>query len=200
MAIANQWARDDSDIAGAPTSIYTAFATGAYRCRVTASSPGGVTPLTSAPHTVSAPVATGPGNTTAPPPAAAPAPAPARLAGARSPITVDRGGRFAFTLFATEALTGRATIDSAAKVRVSRRTNGRKRVALARESFVVGPGGKVTLTIRLSRTNRRILRLNRRISTQVTVTLENAAGMTTRSSRKITLESAKPPSGLEPLT
>ncbi len=182
LALANQWTRDGADIAGAPTGLYTAFATGAYRCRVTATGPGGDTPLTSPPHTIAA--TAGPGATTLPPP-------PARF-GPRSAITVNRAGRFVFTFDATEALTGRATFDSVRKIRVSRKGKARKRVALARRSFVVDPGGKVALTIRLSKANRRILRLNRRISTRVTVVLTNADGLATRSSRTITLRAPRP--------
>ena len=104
---------------------------------MSASGPGDDTHLTSAPHTIAAPLAEG--DATATPHARA------TFAGSRSPITVNRRGRFAFTFSATEGLTGRATFASARKIRVSRKGEGRKRVALARKSFTVRAGGKVTL-------------------------------------------------------
>ena len=190
QALGLQWSRDGADIAGAPTSLYTAFATGAYRCRATASNRTGVTSLTSAPHTIAAPATGGGAGSDGPAGVTAPSPA-ASFAGSRSVIAVDRRGRFRFVFHATEARTGRATFGSVGKIRVSRKSKARKRVALARRSFAVLPGGKVTLRLRLSRANLRILTLNRRISTRITVTLENAAGVTTTSSRKITLKAPR---------
>ncbi|MEA2612089.1 MAG: hypothetical protein QOI52_48, partial [Chloroflexota bacterium] len=49
---AYQWSRDGTDIVGATTSLYTVFATGEYRCRVTASNEAGPTSQTSAPRAV----------------------------------------------------------------------------------------------------------------------------------------------------
>jgi hypothetical protein len=59
-------------------------------------------------------------------------------------------------------------------------------------SFTVLPGGRVRLWVRLSRANFRILTLNRRISTRVTVILKNSAGLTRTSSRRITLQAPPP--------
>ena len=64
-------------------------------------------------------------------------------------------------------------------------------MVLARKPFAVRPGGTVTLAVRLSRANRRILRLNRTITTRVTVVLGNAAGSTATSSRKLRLEAPR---------
>jgi hypothetical protein len=186
-ALGHGWSRDGTDIAGAPSSLYTAFATGAYRCHATASNRAGTTSVTSAPHAVTAPAAAAGGGAAA----AAPPPARARLAGSRSVIRVGRAGGFSFSFLAAEGLTGRATFVSAGKVRVSRKGKARRRVTLARRPVAVRPGGKVTLSIRLSRANRRILRLNRRIATRVTVVLENAAGATSTSSRTITLKAPR---------
>ena len=184
------WSRDGAGIAGAPATVYTAFATGAYRCHATASNRAGATSLASAPHDITAPAAAaaggGDGGTTTPPPLAR-----ARFAGSKSVIRVNRGGGFTFTFLATGALTGRATFTSVRKIRVSRESKARRRVVLARKPFAVRPGGTVKLAVRLSRANRRILRLNRTITTRVTVVLRNAAGSTSTSSRKLTLEAPR---------
>jgi DNA-binding beta-propeller fold protein YncE len=55
QTLAYQWSRNGADIAGATDNSYTAFAAGAYRCRVTATNAAGSTPQTSGPHTVVAP-------------------------------------------------------------------------------------------------------------------------------------------------
>ena len=184
QAVGHAWSRDGAGIAGAPATVYTAFATGAYRCHATASNRAGATSLASAPHDITAPAAAGGGGggtTTAPPLAGA------RFAGSKSVIRVNRGGGFMFTFLAPEAVAGRATFTSVRKLRVSRERTARRRVVLARKPFAVRPGGTVTLAVRLSRANRRILRLNRTITTRVTVVLRNAAGSTATSSRKLTL-------------
>lgn len=120
--------------------------------------------------------------------AGAMAPAKASFAGSRSSIRVDRRGRFRFSFRASPRLTGTAVFASVGKVRVSPRRNVRRRVTLARKSFTVPASGKVTLRIRLSKRSFRILRLNRRIRTRVTVTLRNAAGLTSTASKRITLK------------
>jgi DNA-binding beta-propeller fold protein YncE len=212
-AFAYQWIRDDADIAGATAGLYTVFAPGDYRCRVTASNHVGDTSQTSAPDTVTVPggsdgggsggggsvvgpaggvagsgagAAGGVAGTTTFPPAAA------SFAGSKSLITVTRGGGFTFIFHAAGKLTGRATFDSIGKVRVSRRSKGRKRLALARRSFTVLPSGRVTLRIFLSRANFRILTLDRKIPIRVAVILRNAAGLTRVASWRITLMAPKP--------
>ena len=66
------------------------------------------------------------------------------------------------------------------------------RVTLATRSFTVPASGNVTLTIRLSRKNFRILQLNRKIRTRVTATLRSAAGLTSTASKTITLRAPRP--------
>lgn len=193
-AFAYQWSRDDADIAGATAGVYTVFAPGDYRCRVTASNHVGDTSQTSAPHTVTVSGGSGGGGgaaggvagTTTFPPAAA------SFAGSKSVITVTRGGGFTFNFHASGKVTGRATFDSFGKVRVSRRSKERRRLALARRSFTVLPNGRVTLRILLSRANFRILTLTRTIPIRVTVILRNAAGLTRVASWRITLKAPKP--------
>jgi Ca2+-binding RTX toxin-like protein len=64
QSLTYQWSRDGADVAGAASSVYTAFATGEYRCRATASNPAGDTSLTSAPHAVTAASSPGTGTGT----------------------------------------------------------------------------------------------------------------------------------------
>jgi hypothetical protein len=54
-SVAYQWTLNGTDIAGASTNSYTAFAAGDYRCTVTASNQAGSTAQTSAAHTVVSP-------------------------------------------------------------------------------------------------------------------------------------------------
>ena len=73
------------------------------------------------------------------------------------------------------------------KIRVNRQ-NRKKKVTLAKKSFTVPSTGKVTLKIKLTRKTYRIVKLNREIRARVTVTLTNAAGLTSKASKKITLK------------
>jgi DNA-binding beta-propeller fold protein YncE len=172
QAFAYQWSRDGADIPGATDSIYTAFADGSYTCRVTASNQAGSTPQTSAPHTVGV--------------------GPARFLGSKS-IRVNRKGRFGFSFHATPGLNGRAVFIALTKVQPSGEKRGSAtRVTLARRSFIVPADSKLTLRMKLSKKAMRALKRKRKIGTRATVTLENAAGLTSTASRRITLKAAKP--------
>jgi hypothetical protein len=115
-------------------------------------------------------------------------PAKASFAGSKSSITVSSKGGFKFSFRATPGLTGTAVFGSVKKVRVSRK----QKVTLAKKSFRVPASGKVTLKIKLSKKIFRILKLNRTIRTSVTVTLKNAAGRTSKASKKLTIKAPKP--------
>jgi streptogramin lyase len=128
--------------------------------------------------------------TTAPAAAGAgpsPAPAKASFAGLRSPITVSRKRRFSFSFHGTPALKGTAVFKTVKRVRITRTA----RLTLADKSFTIPPTGKVTLRIRLSRRSFRALTLNRRLRTSVTVTLKDAAALTSTASKTITLKAPK---------
>jgi hypothetical protein len=119
-------------------------------------------------------------------------PAKASFAGSKSSIGTDRRGRLRFSFHATPALTGTTTFKSVKKVRVSRNNNRENRVTLARKSFSVPASGEVRLEIRLSNKNLRILKLNRKIRTRVSVILKNAAGLTSTASTWISLKAPNP--------
>jgi hypothetical protein len=147
--------------------------TGADRTFTTTSAGGGTT-------------SAGGGATAAPPGGGLAPPAKASFAGSRSSITVNRKRSFKFSFVAPPGLTGVATFASAGEVRITRKA----RVTLARKPFTVPPTGKVTLTIKLSRKSFRILKLNHKLRVLVTITLTNAAGLTSEATNTITL---KPP-------
>jgi subtilisin family serine protease len=108
--------------------------------------------------------------------------AKANLSRAKRSIRVRRGS-FSYSFRAVPKAAGRASFASIGKVKVS----ARRKVTLARKSFSVGSSGKVTLRIKLSRKNLKILRRNRRIKLRVTVKLEDAAGLTSTATRTLTL-------------
>jgi hypothetical protein len=114
-------------------------------------------------------------------------PAKASFAGSRSSITVDRKGRFSFSFHAGPGLKGGAVFASVGKVRVSRR----QKVTLAHKSFTVPASGNVTLRIKLSKKNFKILKLDHKISAGVTITLTNSAGLASTASKRLTLKAPK---------
>jgi len=131
------------------------------------------------------------GGATGTAPAGATAPAQASFAGSRSSIRVDRRGRFRFSFHADPTLTGRAAFKTVRAVLLRRTSKATKRVLLARKSFTVPASGQVTLRVKLSARSLRVLKLNREIRTRVTVTLENAAALTSTATKKITLKAPK---------
>lgn len=114
--------------------------------------------------------------------------AKADLSRMRSSIVVDRKRRFTLRFSAGPALAGNALVRSRRAIRRSRRRGSRKgKVTLARTAFTVPATDSVILRTRLSREKFRILRLNGRIETVVTVSLSNAAGATSQASKRVVL-------------
>jgi Ca2+-binding RTX toxin-like protein len=111
-------------------------------------------------------------------------PAMASFAGSKRSVKVSRTGRFSYSLRAGARLAGKAVFRSVNKVRTSRRA----RVTLATKAFTAPSNGKVTLKIKLSRRALATLRRNRTIKTKVTVTLRNAAGLSSVASTTVTLK------------
>ena len=165
-----QWLRDRAPITGAASSTYAIAAQDAGHsllCRVSATNAAGARASIDS-DSVTANLA------------------PPSLTGSPSSIRVGRNHRFRFTLRAAPGLTGAAVFKSVKKIRISRR----RVVRLARKSFTVPATGRVTLRVKLSEKNFRILKLNRKIRTRVTATL-TSAGQTTRASKNVTLEAPK---------
>jgi hypothetical protein len=80
---------------------------------------------------------------------------------------------------------------SVRKVRLSRTSKATKQVLLAQKPLTAPASGQITLRIKLSARSLRVLKLNRELRTRVTVTLKNAAGLTSTASKKITLKAPK---------
>jgi Ca2+-binding RTX toxin-like protein len=110
--------------------------------------------------------------------------AKASFAGSKRSIRVSRTGRFSYRFRGGAGLAGKAVFASAGKVTVSRRA----RVTLAKKSFTVPGSGTVTVKVRLSRKNMRVLRRNRAIKTKVKVTLRNDAGASSVATGTVTLK------------
>ena len=128
------------------------------------------------------------GTTPPPPPGDLPGPpAKASFSGSKTSIRVSRKRSFKFSFRATAGLKGTAVFESVKKVRTSRK----KKVKLVRKSFTVPATGKVTLRLRLSKKAFRILKLNRKIRTRVTVSLTNAAALSSKASTQVTLKAPK---------
>jgi hypothetical protein len=143
--------------------------------------PGRVGRLTDAPDVA-------PGGGPLPGSAAKPGPpAKASFAGSKSSITVDGKRGFKFGFRATPGLTGTAAFQSVDKLRTSRR----RKLTLAKKSFTVPASGKVSLKLKLSKRAFRILVRKRKLRTRVTVTLRNAAGLTSEASKTIKLKTPK---------
>ena len=107
-------------------------------------------------------------------------PARASFAGSRSSIRVGRERRFRFSFHARAGLKGASDFTS---VRADR--------TLARKAFTVPAGGRVALMLRLSKGSFRTLKRKRKVRTRVTVTLRNAAGLTSTARETIVLKAPR---------
>ena len=161
-----QWLRDGAPVSRAASSTYAIAAQDAGHsllCRVSATNAAGAR-ATADSNSVTASLS------------------PPGFAGSPSSIRVSRDRRFRFKFRAAPGVTGTAVFRTVEKVRISRR----RRVGLGRKSFTVPASGRVTLKVELSKRNFRILKLNRKIRTRVTVTLKSA-GQTSRASKNVML-------------
>lgn len=113
------------------------------------------------------------------------------FAGVPASVAVDRNGRFGVTIHAGSSVRGRAVWRSLRKVRISRRSTKKRLVTLATTSFKVPPGGVVRLRAKLTTRTLRILKLNRKIRTRLTVTLWDAAGHATTVRTTMTLKAPR---------
>ncbi|MGH2845982.1 MAG: hypothetical protein ACRDL0_08220, partial [Thermoleophilaceae bacterium] len=81
----------------------------------------------------------------------------------------------------------------ARRARAGRRARTRRaHLTLARKPFTVPGSGRVSLRVKLSRRERRVLRRNRRLLLRVTVTVRDSAGRRASSSRRLTLLAPRP--------
>ena len=126
----------------------------------------------------------GPG-TTAPPATRPPSPlvpAKATFTGFPKTIRVDRRGRFRLRFRGPARVSGDLALRSVSRVRVS----AKRRVTFANRAFKVPATGRVSILVKLSKRNHRVLRRNKRIRTRLAVVLSTSSG-SSRATRTFTL-------------
>jgi hypothetical protein len=96
-------------------------------------------------------------------------------------------GRFAYVFRATPGTRGRAILRTRGRVRLPGARPRRQRVRIARPRFVVPASGRVVLRIDLTRRQRAILRLNRRLVLTVSVAVRDATGGRASTVRRLAL-------------
>jgi subtilisin family serine protease len=120
-----------------------------------------------------------------PTPQASPPTAPAKpnLSSSPSTVRVTRKGVLVYRFRATPGLTGTASFKTRVRAVVSRRAH----LTIGRKPFAVGPTGRVTVRVKLSKRNLRHLRHNKRLLLNATVTVRNAAGLSAKAVKRLTL-------------
>jgi thermitase len=113
-------------------------------------------------------------------------PAKPDLSGARRTIRVSKRRSFAYSFRATPGLSGEVTFRTRRKAVVARRAH----LTIGTRAFSVGSGGRVTVRVKLSRRELRILRRNGALRLRVTAVVRDAAGLSARATARLTL---KPP-------
>ena len=194
--LAYSWTRDGAAIPGAGGATYTASAGGAYRCTVTASNPAGSSSQTSpalavSPSTGGPPPASGPPPATGPPPASPAVPVPPTSAGPAPTSPVQPLSPLAF------GANTHVTMSPAAR-RIRRRgpvkvvfSNGNGFTVTGKltaqttkgTAFAVGARARKSVTLKLSKTLRRLLRRDGKLSLRLAATVSDPAG-NTRTLRK----------------
>ena len=107
----------------------------------------------------------------------------ANLRDAKGTIRVSRSRVFRYPIRAAAGLRGTAVFRTRRKALVARRAH----LTLARKRFSVPQGGRLTLRVRLSRREMRVLRRNRRLLLRVTVTVRDSAGRSATAARRLKL-------------
>jgi thermitase len=120
------------------------------------------------------------GGTTTSPASTPPAP-PTGLKGGI--IRVSRKGVLSYSFRATPGLFGEAVFRTRRKAVVSRRAH----VRIGSRAFKVPSSGRVTVKVKLSRKNLRILRRNRRLRLNAIVTVRNTANLSSKATKAFTL-------------
>ena len=158
QSFAYAWTRNGAAIPGAGANSYRAFASGDYRCRVTASNPAGSASQTSAVHAVSF---------------ALTLKLASRRIPARGPLPVIVTNRNA------SAVSGKLSARTTKRVSVSRK----RFLVVKGKAFRVGAGAKKRVRLKLSKPLRRLLKRKGKLSLRLTARVKDPAG-NTRSVRK----------------
>jgi DNA-binding beta-propeller fold protein YncE len=197
------WTLDDEEIQGATTSTHTASEEGSYSCTVKGSNEAGEdTSDPSAARLVSNPAPSGPPPAGPPPagspsqPSAPPAGPPSTGGTSKPPTSTPKPAFGAKTLVNMGVAARRIRGSSPIKVvvrnangfQVSGRLSARasKRASGSR-AFLVGSKGKATVTLRLSKSLRQLLKRKGKLSLRLTATVKDPAGGTRTVSKTVSL-------------
>jgi DNA-binding beta-propeller fold protein YncE len=177
-SIAYSWTHDGAPIPGASDNTYTATAAGSYRCTASASNPAGSSSQTSVTHAVS-PSASGP-------PPINPAP-PANPVQPLLPPGFGAGTNVTMSL-STRRIRARGpvkvVVSNGNSFKVSGRLSAQTTDAAA---FVVGAEARKSVTLKLSKTLRRLLERNRKLSLRLSAKVSDPAGDTRTLRKKVSL-------------
>jgi hypothetical protein len=195
------WTRNGAPIPGASGNTHVPSADGDYRCTVTASNPAGSSSQTSAPRAASAPPPPPAGS----PPAGSPSqpsqpPAgPPSGGGSSKPTKTVANPAFGAKTLVKMSVAARRIRGSGPIKVVIRNANGfqvsgrlsaqtSKRVSASRtRTFVVGSKGKATVTLRLSKSMRQLLKRKGKLSLRLTATVKDPAGGTRTVKKTVSL-------------
>jgi hypothetical protein len=187
--IAYSWTRDGAAIPGASGDTYTATAAGDYRCTASASNPAGSSSQTSVAHAVtpsggdSSPVnPVPPANPVQPSNSVQPLLPPAF--GARTNVTLTVSARRIRARGPVKVVVGNGN-----GFRVSGRLAAQTTEAAA---FAVDARARKSVALRLSKTLRRLLERNRKLSLRLTLKVSDPAGHTRTLRKKVSLRLENP--------
>ena len=89
-------------------------------------------------------------------------------------------------------VTGSAQLKSTNPIAAQRRKPRPKRVTFATKAFRISPGGRVTVTLKLSRSKLATVKKLKSVKATLTLTLRDPSGDSRTVSRKVTLKAPKP--------
>jgi hypothetical protein len=193
--LAYSWSRNGANIPGASGNTYTTTAAGSYRCTVGASNPAGSSLQTSVVHAVAPPAGgSPPANPVSPANPVQPV-SPVKPANPVQPLLPPAFG--AKTHVTMSVSTTRIAARSPVKVivsngngfKVSGRLSARTTEAVV---FVVHARARKSVTLKLSKTLRRLLERNRKLSVRLSAKLSDPAGHTRTLRKKVSLRLETP--------
>ena len=177
-SVAYSWTRDGAAIPGASGNTYTTTAAGSYRCTVSASNPAGSSSQTSVAHAVS-PSTGGSPPVNPVPPANPVQPLLPPAFGAKTQVTMS---------VSTRRIRARGpvkvVVSNGNGFKVSGRLSAQTTAAAV---FVVDARARKSVTLKLSKTLRRLLERNRKLSLRLSAKVSDPAGHTRTLRKKVSL-------------
>jgi hypothetical protein len=188
-SIAYSWTRDGAAIPGASGNTYASKAAGEYRCTASASNPAGSSSQTSVAHAVT------PSGGASPPLNPVPPANPVQPTNPVQPVLPPAfGARTNVTLsVATRRIRARGPVKVVVGNGNGFRVSGRLAAqTTAAAAFAVDAGARKSVALRLSKTLRRLLERNRKLSLRLTVKVSDPAGHTRTLRKKVLLRLENP--------